>query len=92
MVKIGSVTVEIFGGGCSSSSCCDRGKTKSTLSLKTKPRVWQYIIMFELGGLWHDRCSLYTCKTGWTNYSLSYLDSNNLFFEYKVDLAVTKLE
>ena len=48
--------------------------------------------MFELGGLWHDRCSLYTCKTGWTNYSLSYLDSNNLFFEYKVDLAVTKLE
>ena len=38
---IGSVTAEIFGGGCSCWSCssCDRGKTKSTPSLKTKTGV-----------------------------------------------------
>ena len=41
--------------GCSScsSSCCDRGKTKSTLSLKTKPRVWQYyVFLTEYRGRW----------------------------------------
>ena len=28
----------------------------------------------------------------WTNDSLSYLDSNNFYFEYKVGWAVTNLE
>ena len=30
-----------FGGGCSSCCSCDRGKTKSTPSLKTKTGLWQ---------------------------------------------------
>ena len=33
--KNGSVTVAIFNGDCSC-SCCDRGTTKSTSSLKTE--------------------------------------------------------
>ena len=34
-IKIGSVSAEIFGGGCCCSSSCAQGKTKSTSNLKT---------------------------------------------------------